>query len=265
MANDRFRVISLGWGVQSFALAAMSAMKVLPPVKAAIHADTRFERSDTYIFAKKWTPWLEKRGVKVVTVRQDRHKTPVVDDWGGVFIPAYTIGEGVRGQLRRQCTYEWKIAPIRRWLQKHRQGRKVELWMGITLDEIRRAKHSDVKYIENRFPFLEPEFWNGVAMRRSDVINWLRENLGDDAIPPRSACYFCPYHNKREWRDLRDNAPNDWQKAIEFDYAIREKRPPYDLFVSEDCVPLDEVDLTTAEDRGQLTLWDNECEGMCGV
>lgn len=31
------------------------------------------------------------------------------------------------------------------------------------------------------------------------------------------------------------------------------------------CVPLDEVDLTTAEDRGQLTLWDNECEGMCGV
>jgi len=30
-------------------------------------------------------------------------------------------------------------------------------------------------------------------------------------------------------------------------------------------VPLDQVDLSTAEDRGQLNLFLNECEGMCGV
>jgi hypothetical protein len=30
-------------------------------------------------------------------------------------------------------------------------------------------------------------------------------------------------------------------------------------------VPLDASDLSTAADRGQLDLWPNECEGMCGV
>jgi hypothetical protein len=30
-------------------------------------------------------------------------------------------------------------------------------------------------------------------------------------------------------------------------------------------VPLDRIDLTTLEDHGQLDLFNNECEGMCGV
>ena len=71
MDDKVYPVISLGWGVQSFALAAMSGLGILPKVAAAIHADIRFEKSATYEFAKKWTPWLEEHGVKVVTVRQE--------------------------------------------------------------------------------------------------------------------------------------------------------------------------------------------------
>ena len=66
------RVISLGWGIQSWALAAMSALGKLPPVDAAIHADTTYERAETYEFAARWTPWLEERGVRVVTVNGGR-------------------------------------------------------------------------------------------------------------------------------------------------------------------------------------------------
>jgi len=33
-------VISLGWGVQSFGLVAMSALGVLPKVDYAVHGDT---------------------------------------------------------------------------------------------------------------------------------------------------------------------------------------------------------------------------------
>ena len=32
-----------------------------------------------------------------------------------------------------------------------------------------------------------------------------------------------------------------------------------------DRVPLAEVDFSTAEERGRLNLFINECEGMCGV
>ena len=80
------KVISLGWGVQSWTLAAMSALGELPKVDYAIHADTGHERSETYAHAAKWTPWLEDRGLKVVTVQANRPDV-VREDWGSVMIP----------------------------------------------------------------------------------------------------------------------------------------------------------------------------------
>jgi hypothetical protein len=38
-----------------------------------------------------------------------------------------------------------------------------------------------------------------------------------------------------------------------------------EVFLHHSAVPLDQADLSTDSDRGQLDLWLNECEGMCGV
>lgn len=38
-----------------------------------------------------------------------------------------------------------------------------------------------------------------------------------------------------------------------------------EVYLHRSCVRLEEADLSTAADRGQLDLWPNECEGMCGV
>jgi len=147
------KIISLGWGVQSFALAAMSALGELPPVDAAIHADTTHERTETYQFAARWTPWLEERGVRVVTVNDG--SPAIVDQWAGLSVPAYTTYPDGRqsGMMRRQCTGVWKIAPIRRWLQQNRRGASVEMCMGITLDEWDRMRTSGVRYLANVYPF----------------------------------------------------------------------------------------------------------------
>jgi|Deesub1362A_J573_1020465.scaffolds.fasta_scaffold00751_21 3'-phosphoadenosine 5'-phosphosulfate sulfotransferase (PAPS reductase)/FAD synthetase len=154
MTETLMRVISLGWGVQSFGLAAMSALGVLPRVDAAIFADTGHETLATYEFAARWTPWLEERGVRVVTVTGDFADT-TSDEWGGIFIPAYTLApDGAVGQLRRQCTHRWKIQPFRRYIQRVRNGRRVEVWLGITLDEAERARpaaaRSERKTLANR-------------------------------------------------------------------------------------------------------------------
>lgn len=252
------RIISLGWGCQSFALAAMSALGELPPVDAAVHADTTHERSDTYAFAEKWTPWLEARGVRVVTVRGSRNDA-IANEFGGVFIPAFTTRETGEpsGMLRRQCTYDWKIAPIRRWLQEHRNEAQVEQMLGITLDEVERMKPADVQYITHRWPLIE------MRMTRHDVMRWL--NARGLEIPPKSACVFCPYHDLAQWRDLRDTGNGDWHKALEVDEAIRHKRPGYVAYLTQTRVPLAELDLRTEADHGQLSLWGDECEGYCGV
>jgi len=36
-------------------------------------------------------------------------------------------------------------------------------------------------------------------------------------------------------------------------------------FMHRSCVPLNQVDFSTAEDHGQIDMFNNECEGMCGV
>ena len=125
------KVISLGWGVQSFTLAAMVALGELEPVEAAIHSDTGYESQLTYEFAKRWTGWLEDHGVKVVAVNgtggeiDNIYKT---SSKGNRFlkIPAYYEKEGKTAIMARQCTTDWKVVPVRRWLQANRNKQPVE-------------------------------------------------------------------------------------------------------------------------------------------
>lgn len=133
--------------------------------------------------------------------------------------------------------------------------RPVEQWIGISLDEITRMKPADVKYITHRWPLIEKR------MTRSDCMAWLeKHNL---PCPPRSSCVFCPFHSPREWADVKANG-NDFGRALTVDRAIRKCRPPHDLYVHRSCKPLEECDLRTPEERGQLTLWhQEECSGMC--
>jgi hypothetical protein len=245
------KVISLGWGIQSWTLVAMSALGEIEKVDYAIHADTTHERNATYIFAKHNTAWLENRGIKVVTVKASN---PIlVDKWGGVMIPAHAENKGI---VHRQCTGKWKIMEIRRWLQANRNKQPVEQWIGISLDEYQRMKPSNVKYITNRWPLIEKK------MTRNDCVLWLR-NHGLQ-VPNKSACVFCPFQNTTEWRQVKNNRA-DWEQAIEADNSIREARMPGRLFVHPARVPLGEVDLQTEQEKGQLELWDNECFGVCGV
>ena len=70
----QLRIISLGWGVQSWTLAAMAALGEIPPVDFAVHADTTWEASGTYEHAGTWGPWLATHGVEVVTVQGKRDR-----------------------------------------------------------------------------------------------------------------------------------------------------------------------------------------------
>jgi len=248
--------LSLGWGVQSFTMAAMSALGELPRVDVAIHADTTHERQATYEFAERWARWLIERDVDVAMVSAPE-KDIELGTGKVVDIPAFTVSNNGDGQVRRQCTSDWKIAPIRRYLQAHRDGSPVELWIGISTDEALRMKESDVKYITHRWPLIEKR------MSRNDCAAWLKaHNL---EVPPKSSCVFCPYHNSAAWREMWKENGADWRKSVEIDNQIRKARPPYDLFVHPARKPLTEIDLRNDEDRGQLRLWDEECTGMCGL
>lgn len=255
--------LSLGWGIQSFTLGAMSALGELPPVDYAIHADTTWETAETYKFAAQWTPWLEDHGVNVVTVTAPntgviRHySSEAKGNYKGVAIPAFTLGRNnKRGQVRRQCTEDWKIKPIRRFLQRVRGKETVDQWLGISVDEIERAGVSQVKYIRHVYPLLD------LGMTRADCADWLVKN--NLPIPPKSACVFCPFHNRRAWAEQKRAGGSDWEISLQVDQLIRDARPPNDLFVHPDRVPLAEA-VDIPEDHGMFqSSWfeptdDREC------
>ena len=262
------RVISLGAGVQSTTMALMAAHgEITPMPDCAIFADTGWEPKAVYMHLS----WLMSPGVlpfPVHIVSSGNIRADVMAGWserGGQFttVPFFTVNaNGSHGMGRRQCTSHYKVEPIRR-KERELLGRprgpvpagSVEKWIGISLDEIIRATPSKVQFEVNRFPLLEKQ------MRRQDCLAWLQAH--GCPTPPKSSCIGCPFHGDEQWRAL---PPGEFADAVEVDRAIRDHaRNGGQQFMHRQRVPLDEVDFSTAEERGQLDLFQNECEGLCGV
>lgn len=169
--------------------------------------------------------------------------------------------------IRRQCTGDYKIEPIRRKVRElvHLTRKRsptfavVEQWIGISFDEVIRMKPSREAWQRNRWPLIEER------MTRRDCLAWLRERGYPD--PPKSACIGCPFHDNGRWRAMRDHDQEAWRDAIDVDRAIRTgiRGIRGEVYLHRSGVPLDEADLSTLADHGQLDLWPNECEGICGV
>ena len=252
--------LSLGWGIQSWTIAAMIALGELPPIDLAIHSDTTHEAEETYRHASKWTPWLEARGLKVVTVTPAAALTDLTTlNRSGVFIPALTVNRETAelGRLSRQCTDRWKIRPIRQHLRTLLPPRPkpeaVHAIMGISFDEWHRMRSSDVRYILNIYPLVDSR------LTRADCITWLRSR--DLDVPPKSACVFCPYHSQAAWRDLKAQGGPDWDKAVMIDNAIRRGRPNHDLYIHQKPLPIEQAVVIPQDQGAEQLEMDIPCHG----
>jgi hypothetical protein len=278
-------ILSLGAGVQSSTLALMAARGEVagyPRLDAAIFADTQDEPASVY----KWLDWLEAE------IARSPHPFPVHRVTAGRLservlttktsqdgrcvglgnIPMFTKSDdGTTGQMpSRACTYDFKIKPILRLARKLggiKRGQKtpgVTQWIGISLDEVHRMKPSRDAWAACVWPLVD------MRMRRHDCLLWMERN--GYPKPPRSSCVFCPYHSNAEWRRLKDEEPEAFATAVQFERDLQRTKGSTDNmhavpFLHRSCVPLDQVDLRTLEDHGQTTLdlWGEECTGMCGV
>lgn len=264
------RVLNLGAGTQSTAVALMSAEGMIPRYDAAIFADTGWEPRAVYDHLERLIPALEDAGIPTYTVSAGNIRDDALDDdHGFASMPLFVSKiDGGNGMARRQCTREYKIAPVRRKILELLGERLeidaptfrsiprdvfVEQSFGISVDEVVRAKSPRDRWEINYYPLLEQRY------RRGDTIAWL-ERRGWHA--PRSACIGCPFRSDDEWRNL---PAAEFDDAVEFDTAIREDGRSMEdgalVYLHSSRLPLAEVDLTTPEDAGQLAL--GECEGVC--
>jgi hypothetical protein len=283
----KYNVLSLGAGVQSSCMALMAAKgEITPMPDFAIFADTQAEPKSVY----KWLNWLrDQLPFPVYTVtngnltessldikKRKKDSENGIAKKGDIYvnnlIPLFGIlPDGKKtAAIGRKCTADYKIKPIQQFVKKKceiKRGQKettVTEWIGISWDEIQRMKDSRVDWTVNRYPLIE------MQMTREKCKEWMADNGYPE--PPRSACYYCPFHSDEEWRRLRDDEPEYFKKALAFDKQIRQhykdnhKAMKMEVYLHNSCKPLDQIDFDSDEDKGQMT-WDfkAECEGMCGV
>ena len=257
------KVISLGLGVQSTAMYMMSSLNHIERADYAIFADPGAELPETYNVLKRLQSWQKENSGIPILITDERN---ILEDllnktnstgqrWAS--IPAFS--ENV-GMIRRQCTSEYKIRPI---VKKIREiyGLKpkfrmpmTQVWLGISLDEIQRVKTSSLKRVEYYYPLVEKR------LSRSDCIKFFNKN--NFKVPPKSSCIFCPYHNDKNWKDLKYKDTHSWNTCVSVDKAIRNSSArgvEEKIYLHRSMKPLDEVQLV---DQQELFMCE---EGYCGL
>ncbi len=268
--SEPIHILSLGAGVQSSTMALMAAMGEITPMPvAAVFADTQAEPKSVYT----WLDWLEKQlpfPVHRITAGsleekslRERFNKKTGKPYYSTMIPAFVVSGKSRGMLTRKCTYDEKVIPIVRESKRLAKihNSTVVQWIGISLDEVSRMKDSREKKIVHRWPLVD------LRMTRHDCLRWMKSNGFSE--PPKSACVFCPYHNNALWARMKSQEPAEFLRAVEYEKRFQAacaaggaKQKP---FLHSSLRPLSEVDFSTEEERGQLNMFNNECEGMCGV
>lgn len=110
------KLLSLGAGVQSTVLALMTADGTLPRVDAAIFADTGWEPATVYRHLDRLAVVLDAAGIPLHRVSNGNLRADSLDPAHRYASIPYFVRnpDGSDGMGRRQCTAEYKLAPIGR-------------------------------------------------------------------------------------------------------------------------------------------------------
>ena len=279
-----YRALSLGAGVQSSVLALLLSRSDprlgefgYPKPDVAVFADTGWEPRYVY----DHLAWLEAQldyplvRVSGGDIRANLKRGLTASGHRFVDVPFYTVDpDGRKGMLRRQCTNHYKIAPIHariRTLAGGRRGRpfprerRVEMWLGISSDEVGRMKPSREPWVSHRWPLVD------LGMTRRDCAEWFADAYPGRTLP-RSACVICPYRSDEHWLELKRSEPESYEAAVEFDRWLRRRttNPVRTLLNGRPYLhaarrPLATVIAEAERDPDSINHFNEECEGLCGV
>ena len=214
--EDKPQILSMGWGVQTFAMLVMVENGSLPRPDLIIHSDTGAEKPETLIFKEEiGIPLIKKLDIPYIEVMKN----------DGI-IEGYKRDNTIPIVGFRSCTTKYKVQPMLDRLKLLYQTDKKQAkpywqsWIGISTDEAqRKVKREDQtpQYQEMIYPFLD------LDLSRRDLLNII-EKAGYEA-PVKSGCFMCPYMGLRGFIETKQKHPDLFDIAVEMENAYFNKFP----------------------------------------
>lgn len=214
-------VFSCGGGVQSTACLVLAAQGKIP-YKTFIFANVgdKAESPDTIKYvAQVLKPYAAANGIEWIDIQRTRRNGESVDLFDDLYRPIRSINIPVRmsngAPGNRNCTVEFKIKPIARWIKANAPG--CVLGKGISTDEPHRATPSreDDGYT-SAYPLIE------LGISRNDCLRIVRE--AGLPQPPKSSCWFCPYKTTDQWITMKREKPELFDQVCQLERHLNSKR-----------------------------------------
>lgn len=214
-------IFSCGGGVQSTACLVLATQGVIP-YRAFVFANVgeHSESPDTIRYIKQvLKPYAAQHGIQWIDVQRKRRDGTTVDLYDELHRPIRSIDIPVRmtngAPGNRNCTVEFKIKPIAKWIKRNAPG--CILGKGISIDEPHRATPSrESDGYTSAYPLIE------LGISRSDCLRIVRE--AGLPQPPKSSCWFCPYKTTDQWITMRREKPELFTATAELERMLNQKR-----------------------------------------
>ena len=266
-------VISYGGGVQSTAMVVLAATGRLGhDVNAALFAnvgdDSEHPATLDYVHNVA-IPWAAERGLEIHELQKRKRDGSVGTLWeelhriNSITIPVRTSDTG-QPMGRRSCTIDYKVKVVDKWLKANgaTEDDPATVLVGISTDEIMRAKgdRAGMDLFRRRaYPLIDLNLDRAACQQ--EIIK-----VGLPA-PPKSSCFFCPYHRPAQWAELRRDDPDLFEKSAELEDELNRRRSNSGkdpVYLTRFGIPIRKA-ITEAQDMLPLFSPDTETcdEGYC--
>jgi hypothetical protein len=240
--TDTIRSISYGGGVQSTAMLVLAATGRIENCRLALFANVgeKAENPATLTYVRRYSmPYAADRGIELVELERGGKHPDLYDrltEPGSKFlgIPIRMDETGKPG--RRSCTHDYKMVVVGREVK--RRGASVDnpadVLIGISTDEVERAnKRRAEPYERVRYPLLE------LGLSRADCARIITD--AGLPVPPKSSCWFCPFHSVANWTTMRTDNPEQFERAAQLEDHLTARRAAAGkgpVFLSSRTIPL---------------------------
>lgn len=285
------RVVSYGGGVQSTALLVLAAQgRIDFRVFLMANTGDDSEHPATLRYMREVAaPFAAAHDLELHLLDRTRRDGSVETLWGRLTKPGsrslpipVRMSNGAPGT--RNCTADFKIKVTGRWLRQHgaHAGRacpehyvpgpcpqhaggrptkwcrrhplgecqdcvaawKATVAIGISVDEIERANSRRVEDHEQVvYPLLD------LRLRRDDCMRIIRE--AGLPVPPKSACFFCPFRSPTAWLDQALDEPDLFARSCQLEDLLNARRAALGkdpVYLTRYGAPLAQV-IGTAQER----------------